>query len=264
MIGFSLRYLADGRVELGETKPTIVGVFYAHDLAEHMLGLLNSGGKDQIAPPELLRTATRAINQPTRDDMPEPAAVLPHDPIVIATMSAAEEECFVAAVKIAEAEASGSVDPTAEDWNVAFRVISSGESVKDVAEVLGVDYRKLRGKYAQWCKQKPSKSQSEAVAMPDASLPSSPQAPVVGNAKPLWWRQSEAMLNALGYNGDWSAKRDLSLVEGLAKGHHLTVVADELGVEVSVAKARFIALTPDGVTIKGQEQLLEVLRSRVA
>lgn len=81
-------------------------------------------------------------------------------------------------------------------------------------------------------------------------------------ARPLWWREIEATLNALGYKGGWSASDDLALAEGLAKGVQLPILADQLGHEPAACKARFIALTPDGVTIEGQSHLLQVLRHR--
>jgi hypothetical protein len=80
--------------------------------------------------------------------------------------------------------------------------------------------------------------------------------------KPLWWRELTEFLGKLGYRGGWSAGLDLALVEGLASGKQMAVVADEIGKEVGEAKARFIALTPNGVTIERQTQLLQVLRAR--
>ncbi|RWR32502.1 hypothetical protein D2T31_00525 [Sinirhodobacter populi] len=95
--------------------------------------------------------------------------------------------------------------------------------------------------------------------------------PITDTTRPLWWREIEANLNALGHKGPWTAALDLALVEGLTRGTPLPVLADELGVEVGQAKARFIAMTPDAVdrfgrravTIELQQQLIEVLRARV-
>lgn len=42
----------------------------------------------------------------------------------------------------------------------------------------------------------------------------------------------------------------------------MEVLADEIGKEVGECKTRFIALTPNGVTIERQTQLLQVLRAR--
>lgn len=86
--------------------------------------------------------------------------------------------------------------------------------------------------------------------------------PATEAGRPLWWREIEATLNALGYKGGWSASDDLALAEGLAKGVQLPILADQLGHEPAACKARFIALTPDGVTIEGQSHLLQVLRHR--
>ena len=69
-------------------------------------------------------------------------------------------------------------------------------------------------------------------------------------------------MGTLGYRGGWSAQLDLALIEGLACGTQMEVVADELGKEIGECKARFIALTPNGVTIERQTQLLQVLRAR--
>lgn len=94
-----------------------------------------------------------------------------------------------------------------------------------------------------------------------ASLPVIGTVPPFDPGKPAWWRQIEAHLNALGHVSPWTPALDLALVEGLAQGTPKNLLADQLGVEVSAIKQRFIALTPDGVTINAQAQLLEVLRA---
>ncbi|MDD8022443.1 MAG: hypothetical protein PHX82_04980 [Paracoccaceae bacterium] len=104
-------------------------------------------------------------------------------------------------------------------------------------------------------------------AGPAAEAKPAPVAPITARAptettRPGWWVELNAQLNALGYRDGWSVARDLELVEGLASGSPAALVADQLGVEVGALKARFIALTPDGVTIEGQTRLLQVLRDR--
>lgn len=96
---------------------------------------------------------------------------------------------------------------------------------------------------------------------PDPVTPAPVQAP---QPLPAWHRDINAELNALGYKSPWSAALDLDLVERLARGEKLPVIALDFGIDVSAAKARWTALTPNGVSLKFQEQLLTVLRARAA
>lgn len=81
--------------------------------------------------------------------------------------------------------------------------------------------------------------------------------------RPAWWHEVSAVLDAVGHKGGWTPARDLELVEEATKGTPWEIVADQLGVEKREAKARFIALTPDGASFERQSRLIEVLRSKI-
>ena len=147
-------------------------------------------------------------------------------------------------------------EPTDADWADAFLAVEGGADMAEVAATLGVTMPKLRGRYVAWNGAK-KKAAATPVADTKAAAPVAKDEP-----KPFWWRETAEFLGKLGYRGGWSAQLDLALVEGLASGKQMPVVADEIGKEVGEAKARFIALTPDGVTVERQARLLQVLRAR--
>ncbi|TQD37451.1 hypothetical protein ACTTAK_06590 [Rhodobacter capsulatus] len=153
-------------------------------------------------------------------------------------------------------------EPSDADWADAFLAVEDGSDMAEVAATLGVTMPKLRGRYVAWkgAKKKAAAAPVAAFKAPIAPLPS--VSAQKDEPKPLWWRELTEFLGQIGYRGGWSASLDLALVEGLANGTQLEVVADEIGKEVGEAKARFIALTPNGVTIERQTQLLQVLRAR--
>ena len=153
-------------------------------------------------------------------------------------------------------------EPTDADWADAFLAVEGGSDMAEVAATLGVTMPKLRGRYVAWKGAKKKKASVPVAAFnaPTAKLPEVPAQK--DEPKQLWWRELTEFLGKLGYRGGWSAQLDLALVEGLASGKQMAVVADEIGKEVGEAKARFIALTPNGVTIERQTQLLQVLRAR--
>lgn len=72
-----------------------------------------------------------------------------------------------------------------------------------------------------------------------------------------------AHLRALGFVDGWTAARDLSLAEGLARGDGAGAVAEALGIEKSAVVARWRALNTDIGSIDHQTRLLRVLRWRV-
>ncbi|WP_444460352.1 hypothetical protein [Rhodobacter capsulatus] len=153
-------------------------------------------------------------------------------------------------------------EPTEADWADAFVAVEGGSDMAKVAETLGVTMPKLRGRYVAWkgAKKKTAAQPVAAFNAPIAKLPD--VSAQKDEPKPGWWRELTEFLGKLGYRGGWSAGLDLALVEGLASGKQMAVVADEIGKEVGEAKARFIALTPNGVTIERQTRLLQVLRAR--
>lgn len=106
----------------------------------------------------------------------------------------------------------------------------------------------------------PSRQPDPVVAAPVLAQQPVPEA----SDLPAWHRAIDAGLNALGYVSPWSAALDLELVERLSRGEKLPVIALDFGIDLGAAKARWIALTPNGVSLKFQEQLLTVLRARAA
>lgn len=95
-------------------------------------------------------------------------------------------------------------------------------------------------------------------------------APFSNAPRPAWWREIEAVLNALGHKAPWTPELDLALVQGLTSGTPIEVLADELGVERAAIRARFVAMTPGcvdrrgarSVSFEAQQHLIEVLRDR--
>lgn len=106
---------------------------------------------------------------------------------------------------------------------------------------------------------------ARAPAPASAAVCAAPTAPVEDHAvRPAWWHQISATLEAVGHKGGWTPARDLEMVEEATRGTPWEIIADQVGVEVRAAKARFIALTPDGAGFERQSRLIEVLRSKVA
>lgn len=283
--------LKDGRVELYALRPVTVAVFYDAALAETVADGLNDleslrvGEPDQ--PDELLENdsapdfhgVTIEIEEhpAVADDFDtefEPLGPEDADKLLDAIIASKPAEVADDAADTAVEEVAPSVDaavaevaaprgePSDADWADAFLAVEGGSDMADVAATLGVTMPKLRGRYVAWkgAKKKAAAKPVAAVVTPIAPLPpvSAPQ----DEPKPFWWRDLTDFLGNLGYRGGWSASLDLALVEGLASGKQLEVVADEIGKEFGEAKTRFIALTPAGVSIDGQARLLQVLRAR--
>ncbi|MGB1389265.1 MAG: hypothetical protein ACPG61_10300 [Paracoccaceae bacterium] len=82
--------------------------------------------------------------------------------------------------------------------------------------------------------------------------------------RPFAERQIIAHLNGLGYIDPWSAARDLELVEGIARGVGLSVVAAGLKVVASVCSKRWRALNTNIGDIAHQQRLVTILRERAA
>lgn len=129
----------------------------------------------------------------------------------------------------------------------------------------------------------PEDSDSEPAATATAAAPAAPPAagrggvacreqspsiaatpaPAFDPSQPLWARQINATLNAIGYKPPFTPQLDLELVERLAQGEKLAEIAADTGIDAGKLKARFLALTPDGrPTLTEQQHLIEVLRVR--
>lgn len=121
----------------------------------------------------------------------------------------------------------------------------------------------------------PAVARTPAPAATAEPAPASMRVPPFSDAGkcPVWRQEIEANLSALGNKAPWTRHADLMLVEGLMAGRTLIEVADDIGVDAGAAKTRFEVLTPTDqrdrhgrrlVSLDQQQQLLRVLRSRVA
>ncbi|MBN7785159.1 hypothetical protein JYP51_09525 [Ponticoccus gilvus] len=110
MNGYELRDLDDGTVELVEIKPTVIAIFRDRDHAERYFGVLSR--------------------------REEPAARVP--------------DAASATVAIKVAAVAQTAEPTDEEWVQAFQAIQNGDEMKKIAGLLGVEFNRLRGKYAAW------------------------------------------------------------------------------------------------------------------
>lgn len=183
------------------------------------------------------------------DQIHEPAAVLPAEVAQpcepVAPAAAEERPPAPAAAPVAE-DRSGQPWAPEEDARLQH-LKNQGATAQEIADILG---RKTAAVYQRL-----------------SVLRNAPPAPP---ARPMWWREIEAELNALGYRDGWNAEADLMIVEAIAAGDDLQITADALGCEVSQMRARLIAMTPQCVDARGrrkmtpefQAQLLEVLRAR--
>ncbi|MDF2143224.1 hypothetical protein [Paenirhodobacter sp. CAU 1674] len=233
-----------------------------------------------------LRDLSPPIAQPDAEDIPaflkpitEPISPEPPSSAGEAPPPDAAEPAADAPPIASAADAAPAVDRKGAPWSDeecrnAKRWRAEGLTARMIAERLG---RPLAATQVKLSSLKdsptPAKAPQKAPAAPVAKVaaPADKAAPTVAPitaraqtdaVRPGWWVELNAQLNALGYRDGWSAARDLELVEGLVGGSPAALVADQLGVEVGAVKARFIALTPDGVTIEGQTRLLQVLRAR--
>ncbi|TKD17933.1 hypothetical protein FBT96_12375 [Rhodobacter capsulatus] len=295
---YHLNYLADGRVELCELKPVTVAVFYDPALAETVADGLNDleslrdgepdppeelleddSDDDYASAPDFHGVPVQVEELPATADVfdtelepltPAYADKLLEAIIASKTADVADDAAADVAVREVAPTVEAAVDevaaprgePSDADWADAFLAVEDGSDMAEVAATLGVTMPKLRGRYVAWkgAKKKAAAAPVAAFKAPIAPLPS--VSAQKDEPKPLWWRELTEFLGQIGYRGGWSASLDLALVEGLANGRQLEVVADEIGKEVGEAKARFIALTPNGVTIERQTRLLQVLRAR--
>jgi len=164
---------------------------------------------------------------------------------------------------------------TDEEDARAIEMKRDGMSARKIAEALG---RPVQGTCFRLSKvlqdriKQPAKS---PAAKSPAAIPAEPQtkadtpkgaavaAPQFDPTTPLWFRQLDAVLTAIGYKTPWTPALDLELVEELARGRRVAEVAADMKIDAAAVKARWFALTPDGrPTITEQEQLLKVLRHR--
>lgn len=75
-------------------------------------------------------------------------------------------------------------------------------------------------------------------------------------------REIYAHLNAVGYVGAWTAKRDFALVKGMARGDGAAAVAKALGKTKETIITRWRALNTNPTSIDHQTRLIRVLKLR--
>lgn len=75
-------------------------------------------------------------------------------------------------------------------------------------------------------------------------------------------REIYAHLNAVGYVGAWTAKRDFALVQGMARGDGAAAVAKTLGNTKETIITRWRALNTNPTSIDHQIRLIRVLKLR--
>lgn len=180
-------------------------------------------------------------------------------------------------------------------------LIAQGRTVSGIGQLMGrttraveqrlTKLRKAGRGVAQTAENRPEPQQNKAVGVlpkgegdrpPEGNTNDICEAPAPSKlqkvqiapdpSRPLWWREIEANLNALGSKAPWTPALDVALVEGLMRGTLAEDLADQLGVEVAEFRTRLIAMTPDcvdhrgkrSVTIEHQKRLLEVLKARAA
>lgn len=180
---------------------------------------------------------------------------------------------------------------TAEEDALALSLRSKGKSVRQIAEALGRSHsstsynlysrilkahilkaqgapknsEKLGGERGGLQRLDPAEHDPvQGATAEDATVAPEAAPPVAPVERPAWWAEVEQLLAAIGTKGGWTAARDLILVDGRAKGFVWSLICDELGVEVREAKARLVALTPNGGGEAELERLTEVLRARAA
>lgn len=130
MSGYELRNRDDGTVELVETIPTVIATFTDRGHAERYYNYLTeTGGPERPKPCSAL---------------PAPTASTPIEKPVVPAWS-----------QLSDGE-----------WASAFQAVEAGEDMKAVAKRINVNFYKLRGKYANWRRQKKEQPQP-AVQHPE-------------------------------------------------------------------------------------------------
>lgn len=168
---------------------------------------------------------------------------------------------------------------TAEEDALALSLRNKGVPVTEIAARLGRPYWATQGRFKKLAKnsgklggergglQRLDPAEHDPVqgaTAEDATVAPEVAPPVAPVERPAWWAEIEQLLAAIGTKGGWTAARDLILVDGRAKGFVWSLICDELGVEVRDAKARLVALIPNGGGEDEMARLTEVLRARAA
>ena len=244
--------------------------------------LLREWNKHTAKSPAAKSPAAIPAEPQTKADTPKGAAVAPVEiddvPGLASPLIKADRPTAPAAASDPEPAPipSRAGEPwTDEEDARAIEMKRDGMSARKIAEALG---RPVQGTCFRLSKvlqdriKQPAKS---PTAKSPAAIPAEPQtkgdtpkgaavaAPQFDPTTPLWFRQLDAVLTAIGYKTPWTPALDLELVEELARGRRVAEVAADMKIDAAAVKARWFALTPDGrPTITEQEQLLKVLRHR--
>lgn len=137
----------------------------------------------------------------------------------------------------------------------------------------------IRKAHSEHIAQQQASKAPEPVSRPQPAQPAEPAAKQPENSPtplghitypahaPIWHRDLNAWLNAFGYKDPWTPGLDLDLVQSLARGSKLNVIAADFGIDIEQCKIRFNnlrkAATEDGhFGIDQQTRLITVLKAR--
>lgn len=219
--------------------------------------------------------------KPSLGDLSDAAQGLaPPAPRAVVTETIKLPPAFAPSVKRLATEVAeiGRVTPTYKtgEWTVEeeaklLRLHHAGKLIPDMVAELG---RKGPGIAAKLryllAKRIPSAAAAPAPA-PVAPPPPRPAAPPPaagpvlppGPSLPRLQREAEARW-IVSADVDWPARRDLDLIERMARGDGAGATAEAMGLEKPQVLARWRAIFPDPPTIEQQTAMLAVLRARVA
>ena len=188
--------------------------------------------------------------EPEADPAPEPEPVAEPAPLSDATEAPKPDVPLIAA----------SAPLSDGERTVVVRMIGEGAASGAIAAALGRD---PRGFYHQVDRIARDLEKVAFAAALDTGCVNLAPAPPLGASLGLSVaeRAVHQRLDRLGNPGLWTVEADLELLEGLARGAKLGVVAREIEIDVDACKARVAALVPHP-SPEEQAQVLKALRQR--
>lgn len=151
---YSLRARPDGQTEIIELRPTVVATFADEATAKRVLVFLQTEKGWRPSAP---------IADPDPTTAPAPAAdPHPYEEYRDGPEAAPDptpETLPAVVAPAAAAVADAGSDPTEEDWQRAFDLLASGETLSEVARSMNVPWTQLRGKWGAY-----RRKQQKAIA----------------------------------------------------------------------------------------------------
>ncbi|WP_158971959.1 hypothetical protein [Chachezhania sediminis] len=160
MSGFELRDRGDGNVDLVEIVPTVIATFTDRAHAERYFNVLTGSG----APDQPQGVVTIENHAPGVDVSLQEASAEGGGPVVVVSPTDPMPIVKRKSPPVAPVQAPPSDEPDEAQWTSAFKALADGGDLKTEADKLSVDFHKLRGKYARWCRD-----QKEAAVEPAAA-----------------------------------------------------------------------------------------------